>query len=100
MLPFIHGPSAGASGKPVNLASVLERHEGELLHTSSEPDFRRVEIPLTVDGHVVHPLEFAGHAPRATEARQHAAVGTVEDIDPAVRAIGYVEVLLRRIVRE
>src|SRR5712671_4454978 len=90
MHSFIQGAASFARGAYLNLASTLERHEGELLHTSSEPDFGRVQVSLTIDRHVVHPLELTRHAPGAAEARELRAVGAVQHIDAPVGAVGHV----------
>src|SRR5258705_9821922 len=100
MRSFMQVAESFARRARLNWASTLERHEGELLHTSSEPDFGGVQISLTINGHVVHPLELARHATGAAEARALRAVGAVQHIDASVGAIGHVQEFLRCVVRE
>src|SRR6266404_8113716 len=99
-MPLYSGRRAAVRGARFNLPSVLERQQGELLRTSSEPDFRGVQVPLAVDGDVVHPLELARHAAGAAEGGELTAARALERVDAPVRAVGDIQVLLRRIVRK
>src|SRR5690349_9115735 len=93
-------PMAATRAMTLNFPSTLERHQGELLRTSSVPDFSRVQVALTVDRDVVHPLEFARHAPGATEGAELPAARALERVDPTIRAIGDIHVFLFGVVRE
>src|SRR5207244_104857 len=72
----------------------------ELLHPLGRVDLGRVEMPLGIDGDVMHPVELPGVAPVAAEARQHSPAVPLEQPHVVVLPVGAVELRLAAIDRE
>src|SRR5262245_32938577 len=97
-------PAALARIRP-DRALVLRVHRGEalvdeLLETLSFVGFRRVDVPLRVDGDAVYPEPLAGVAAAITKAREVLHRGTLDDVDPVVLAVGDIDKALLRVLRE
>src|SRR6185503_2182960 len=72
----------------------------EPLQTFSFPGLRRVDVPLRIGRDAVHAVELAGLPPAVAEAGQLLQRLPIDDADDVVHAVGHVDVLLLRVLRE
>ena len=72
----------------------------ELLQAPALVGLGRVDVALRVGRDAVHGEELAGLAAAVAEARQDLQRVALDDVDLLVLAVGEVEILLLRILRE
>src|SRR5690349_19917097 len=69
----------------------------EALHALAAAHLGRIEVARRVHGEIVQPVELAGAAPEAAEARQALATLARDDVDLAVGAVADEEIALLRV---
>ena len=72
----------------------------KLLHALPAIGLGGEDVALRIGGDAVHGVEFAGLPAAFAEARQDFERFALQDVDLFVRAIGQIDVLLLRILRE
>src|ERR1700722_6248734 len=72
----------------------------EFLHALPAIGFRREDIALGVSRNAMHGVECAGLPSAVPEAGQHFERLAIENVNLLVRAVGEVDVLLLRVLRE
>src|SRR3954451_21700346 len=105
-----HKPSAmerllSALGRPhrpliLTLGHALHPLVEEALQAAAVVGLGGVDVPLRVGGYAVHGVELAGHLAAVAEAGQDLERLAIEDPHLLVLAVGEVDELLLRIVRE
>ena len=66
----------------------------ELLDATPASYFRRVHVPLGINGDVVQEHELTGVAPDTTELTHLLERPSIEDSDSTVSSIGHIQILL------